>query len=76
MTFAQLADVPRPVVVTKRLFRLVCQGDRLLRCEAAQEVCGQERDVLAALAERRDAHRADVDPVEQVGTEQILRHEL
>ena len=41
-----------------------------------QEVPGQRRDVLGALAQRRQADRHDVQPVEQVLAEQALADQL
>ena len=40
------------------------------------EVLGQQRDVLAPLAQRRQPHRDDVDAVEQVLAERALGHHL
>ena len=53
-------------------------GDRLphLRREPGHEVLGQERDVVAALAQRRQPDRDDVDAVEQVLAERALGHHL
>jgi hypothetical protein len=44
--------------------RIAVGGDQL-----AQEVLDQQRDVLAALAQRRDRQLGDAQPVEQVGAE-------
>src|SRR6185503_3671303 len=47
-----------------------------LRGEALEEVVDQERDVLTAVAERRDVDRDDVQPVVQVFPELLLLDQL
>ncbi|MNT82861.1 hypothetical protein D3C72_2226510 [compost metagenome] len=42
--------------------------------EFFQEVFDQQRDVLAALTQGRDAHRKDVQAIEQVRAETSLAH--
>ena len=44
------------------------------RGEVAEEVVGESGNVRAAVAERRDGDREDVQPVEQVGAEPAGLH--
>src|SRR4051794_13527707 len=65
----QLADVPRPVVVAQQPHCLGVDPPHLaavLLGVALQEELDQERDVLAALAQRGQVDGHDVDPVVQV----------
>src|SRR5262245_24092466 len=68
----ELADIARPIVgdgaIEKRgrdsLKRLA-----QLAGDLCKEVADERRDVLAPLAQRRDRHRKDVEPIEEVGAE-------
>ena len=65
----ELADVARPPVLLQHRHRRVGDAlDRLPepRVVAAQEELGELRDVLGALAQRRQLDRDDVDPVVEV----------
>ena len=70
----QLADVARPVVLEHPGERV--HRPALLRAAPPvvplEEVPGQERDVLAPLAQRRDAQGNHVEPVEEVLAEALL----
>src|ERR1700730_13390224 len=64
----QLSDIARPVVATQCLARLWCQ----LRCGATklEEKAGcEEQNVVAPLAQRRNANVKDVEAVIEVVTE-------
>ena len=50
------------------------RDEALVGAELLEEVLHQERDVLLALAQRRQLHRDDVQPVEQILAEQPVRH--
>ena len=66
---AQLADIARPVVRLERGHRFFRDGRRRhppLGREAREEMADQLGDVLAPLAQRRKAHRHDVEAVEEV----------
>src|SRR5581483_6395049 len=74
----QLADVPRPVVEAEARERL--GGDALesapdLARDLGEEPLRDERDVVAALAERRERHRRDVEPEVEVLAEPPSAHE-
>src|SRR6266542_2535184 len=65
----ELADVPGPAVALERRERR--RGEprerlRVLPGQPSQERAREERNVLAPIAERREPHRHDVQPVEQV----------
>src|SRR5262245_1499168 len=71
----ELAHVARPVVAHERfhgLGRDAARAELLLLAGLAQEVRHEQRDVLAALAERRHFDRDHVEPVEQVLAEALL----
>ena len=75
----QLAHVARPVVVHQRLQGALADAAQALvvqRGEARKQVARERLDVGAALAQRRDANRVDVEPVQQVAAEAPLRHRL
>ena len=66
---AQLADIARPVVRLERRHRLLRQRRRRdppLGGEAGEEMVDQLGNVLAPLAQRRNPHRHDVQPVIEV----------
>ncbi|MPL79207.1 hypothetical protein SDC9_25082 [bioreactor metagenome] len=66
---AQLADVARPVHRLQRrprLFRDLARGQALGAVEGLDEMPGEQRDVLAPLAQRRHRDRHHVEPVEQL----------
>ena len=67
---AQLAHVAGPGIGLQRRHRVLAELARR-RCRAASararhEMAGQQRDVLAPLAQRRHPDRHDVEPVEQI----------
>ena len=73
---AELADIARPVVRLERRHRLVRQRRRRdppLGREAGEEMVDQLGNVLAPLAQRREAHRHDVQPIVEVLAEAALR---
>ena len=75
----QLADVPRPGVRLEephRLGRDLLLRHPLLAGHLPEKVPDEVRDVLAALAERRDRKGDDVDPVEEVLAEGPFLHLL
>ena len=66
---SQLAHVPRPVVCEQRRTRLRGQrlgGESVVLARAREEVLGEEDDVFAALAERRQAQGEDRQPMIQI----------
>src|SRR4051794_14625108 len=66
---AQLADVPRPAVVFEHAHRLLIDaGDVLLiaRVEFVDERLDEQRQIVLALAKRRQAERKDVEAVVQI----------
>ena len=74
----QLAHVARPRLCLQALQRR--RGQLLHRrsqpaCGVGEEVRGQLRDVLAALAQRRQPQPHHVEAVQQVGTEAALFHQ-
>ena len=72
----QLADVAGPVVIhqqPERAFGDLADVLAELVGEALEEMSGEQRDVLAALAQRRDADLDDVQPVEEILAELALR---
>src|SRR5579885_598427 len=76
---AELAHVTRPGVAHELGERLVREAvDALLAGHLAvpQELADEQRDVLDALAQRRNAQRHDVDAVVEVLPHPSLRHEL
>ena len=71
----QLAHVARPVVGLEELHRLLREARRGLAelgRVALEEVLGEERDVLAALAQRRHADGEDLEAVVEVLAEAPL----
>ena len=73
----QLADVARPVVARELRQRGRREGlrrdvERL--AVAAHVLGGEQRDVVAALAQRRQHDRDDVHPVVEIGAESTLAH--
>src|SRR5688572_13317464 len=75
----ELADVAAPLVPHQEVERAVRQRLRpLARLLAVllEEVCGQRRDVLAALVERRDPQRDHVQPVVEVLAKALLPDRL
>src|SRR5213079_1385559 len=76
---AELAHVARPRVAHELRERLVGDPvDALLarHLAVAQELADQERDILDALAQRRDAYRHHVDAVVEVLAHPPLGHRL
>ena len=74
----QLADVARPGVAPQRPpappgRRAACHRLAQLAAEAAEEVVDQQRQVVAALAQRRQLDGEDVEPVVQVAAERARR---
>ena len=68
----QLAHIARPVVIDQRAHRALGNlGDLLaeLGADRLEEVIGQRRDVVLALAQRRDMDREDIDSVKEVVAE-------
>jgi hypothetical protein len=68
----QLADVARPAVLPEDAHRLVGNrphGAVVLGRELQRVVLGECRDVVAALAQRREAQLADGQPVVEVRAE-------
>ena len=66
---AQLAHVARPVIALQLLLDLGGEAADLaivLPVELVDERLGEERDVLAPLAQRRQVDREHVEPVEEV----------
>jgi hypothetical protein len=79
MTFFQLADVPRPGVGLqehRRSLRDAAHPLLHLLGVLREEVFGQQRDVLAPLAQRRQVHRDDIDPIEQIFSKAAARDQL
>ena len=75
MHVLELADVARPVVPLQQLQRLARDaGHRLVHLLGVlrEEVLGEQRDVLAPLAQRRQHDRDDVEAVVQVLAEPAL----
>src|ERR1019366_814616 len=75
----ELAHVPGPVVVEERLHRGGRDGRdglAVLGGGPREERLHEERDVLAALAERRERDRDDAKAVEEVLAEAPVGHEL
>src|SRR5262249_4050464 len=65
----QLPDVARPRVLQERLASVAAETGLALahaHAERPDEVIGQQQHVVAALAERRQMHGEDVEPIEQV----------
>ena len=74
---AQLAHVARPVVLLEHPHRLLIDaGDRLLiaQVELVQERLHQQRQIVAPVAQRRQADREHVQAVEQVFAQLALLH--
>src|SRR5262249_39334838 len=73
----ELAHVARPRVAEQPLDRLGRESQLAaeLAARAGEEVLGEGRDVLAAIAERRQDHLDDVQPVEEVLAEAALREQ-
>ncbi len=75
----ELPDVPRPIVVEQGLNRF---GGKLetwavvLVAVFLEKVLDQKRDVLFALAQRRNVHVDDVQPVVEILPEQTVVDEL
>ena len=72
---AQLPDVARPPCGAQRVQRLRCEAVEVLAVgggELVQEVLGQQRNVLAALAQRRQRDGEDVEAVVEVLAEPAL----
>ena len=66
---AELTNVPRPEILLEQVDRFLIHGaDRLAVAlvELRQEVLGQQRDVLPAIAQRRQLDGEHVQPVIQV----------
>src|SRR5438445_728234 len=66
---AQLAHVARPVIALELLVRLAGEAADLavvLPIELLDEALAQQRNVLAALPQRRQVDREDVEPIEEV----------
>ena len=75
----ELADVARPVVVDQQPERALRELADLLADllrQALDEGVGEQGDVLAALAQGRDADVDHVEPVEQVVAERAGRDRL
>jgi hypothetical protein len=75
----QLADVAGKAVVKQRLDRALAEAGHVALVALAvvvQEVAHQQRDVVAALAQRRQVDGEDIEPVEQVFAEAALAHGL
>jgi hypothetical protein len=72
----ELADVPGPLPRAQIRERLVLETlHRATRGSVlAQEVVGEQRDVLPALTQRRDLDAYDVEAVEEVRAEAVLGH--
>ena len=71
----ELADIAGPVVLHQQLHRRPRDaGHRFLHLLGVlgEEVLRQQRDVLAPLAQRRQANRNHVDPIEQIFAEAAL----
>ncbi len=72
---AQFADVPRPRPRLEERERFGRQNARRVRdAELAEEVFGQRRDVVHAVAQRRQVDRVDVQAEEEVVPETALAH--
>ena len=72
----ELAHVAGPGVALERAQRLGLEAPRpatRLVARAREEGLGEQPDVLAALAQRRQRDRHDVDAVEEIGAEAALR---
>jgi hypothetical protein len=68
----QLAHVARPVVGAQDRQRVVGESPEapaLLPREALEEDISEKRDILSALAQRRQVHRQDVEAVIEVGSQ-------
>ena len=77
-TVAQLADVARPVVGAQPLARRGVELERLLlelSRKRGEKPVDERIDVLAPLAQRRDADREDAHAVEEVLAEEALGDE-
>ena len=75
----QLADVARPVVFLQQIQRLGGQlevGLLVFLAVLLEEVLDQQRDVVLALAQRRQLHGDDVQPVVQVLAELAFVHHV
>src|SRR5262245_28419076 len=75
----ELADVPRPGVTLEAPERLRGEAaDALLVTDASEleKVLGQDRDVAAALAQRRQARADHRQPEVEILTESSLRNQL
>src|SRR5260221_14098376 len=73
---AQLADIAGPGVVLERGGRARAEPGEILAAELAAhragEMRGEQRDILEALAQRRDGDDIEGEAVEQIGTELSL----
>src|SRR5262249_24193642 len=65
---SQLADVAGPVVTVQCLYRVWCQIGRGA-AKFAEKACGERQNVVAPLAQRRNANVEDIQTVVEVGTE-------
>jgi len=73
----ELAHVARPLVAAQRLrggARKSRQVAVVARGISLKEVLGQERDIVAAIAQRRDRHRDDVEAIVEILAEAPLPH--
>ena len=70
----ELAHVARPGVARHHLERVRRERERLAGRVLLEEVGGEQRQVIAAIAERRDLQHDDVEPVEQILAEPVLLH--
>ena len=71
----QLADVSRPRVTNERIHGLGRDGIDLLghiEGKVLRKVPDEERNVLGALAQRRNMDGKNVQPIEQIGAELLL----
>jgi len=75
--FSELADVAGPRASLERLLpfrRNLPEARDVSAVVTLDEMASEQRDVLAALAERRHADAEHVEPEEEVSAEPILRH--
>src|SRR3546814_18303065 len=70
----QFPHIARPAVATDALHRFGCDrfGRQALRSRLVEEVAHQIGDILAALAQWRQAQRHDIQAIEQILAKQAL----
>src|SRR5204863_4555389 len=75
----ELPDVPGPVVAEEQVHRLTRHAGYFLvhlLVVLGEKMVRQQRYVLAAIPERRQRNRDDVDPVEEIFAEPAVRDRL